>query len=60
MSGRAAATVSYHLGVLRRARLVTSRRSGRGVLYRRTALGDAFLAGELPTTTTSPDTTLDH
>jgi len=46
--GHAAATISYHLGVLQRGGLVTSRRSGRGVLYRRTALGDALLNGELP------------
>ncbi|MET7597414.1 winged helix-turn-helix domain-containing protein [Streptomyces sp. NPDC005481] len=31
------ATVSYHLGVLRRAGLVTRSRSGRSVLYRRTS-----------------------
>lgn len=43
-----AGTISYHLGVLRRSGLVTSRRSGRGVVYRRTALGDALLDGELP------------
>ncbi|WP_431040518.1 helix-turn-helix domain-containing protein [Streptomyces sp. P1-3] len=33
------ATVSYHLGVLRRSGLVTSVRDGRHVLYRRTAQG---------------------
>ncbi|MEV4537591.1 winged helix-turn-helix domain-containing protein [Asanoa sp. NPDC049518] len=48
LDGRATATISYHLGVLHRGGLVTSRRSGRGVLYRRTALGDALLTGELP------------
>lgn len=41
-------TISYHLGVLRRSGLVTGRRSGRGVVYRSTALGDALLDGELP------------
>ncbi|TQE31476.1 ArsR family transcriptional regulator [Streptomyces ipomoeae] len=34
-----AATVSYHLGVLHRAGLVARARSGRSVLYRRTAEG---------------------
>ncbi|MDX2847189.1 ArsR/SmtB family transcription factor [Actinacidiphila glaucinigra] len=34
-----AATVSYHLGVLHRAGLVTRARSGRTVLYRRTPAG---------------------
>jgi DNA-binding transcriptional ArsR family regulator len=43
-----AGTISYHLGVLRRSGLVTSRRSGRGVVYRPTALGDALRAGEMP------------
>ncbi|WP_432477339.1 ArsR/SmtB family transcription factor [Nocardioides sp. GXQ0305] len=52
--GHAPATISYHLGVLRRAGLVTSQRSGHGVLYRRTALGDALLDGELPGSTTAP------
>ncbi|MBT2511345.1 winged helix-turn-helix transcriptional regulator, partial [Streptomyces sp. ISL-98] len=33
------ATVSYHLGVLRRSGLVTPIRDGRYVLYRRTAQG---------------------
>ncbi|WP_107501414.1 ArsR/SmtB family transcription factor [Streptomyces viridosporus] len=33
------ATVSYHLGVLHRAGLVTRARSGRSVLYRRTPEG---------------------
>jgi DNA-binding transcriptional ArsR family regulator len=41
-------TVSYHLNVLKRGGLVTSRRSGRGVVYRPTALGDALLNGDLP------------
>lgn len=46
----AAATISHHLGVLRRAGLVTGRRSGRSVLDRRTALGEVLFAGELPAT----------
>jgi hypothetical protein len=33
--------------VLSGSRLVTGRRGGRGVLYRRTALGDALISGEL-------------
>jgi hypothetical protein len=37
-----AAGVSEHLGVLRRAGLVRSRREGRSVLYSRTAVGDAL------------------
>jgi hypothetical protein len=39
-----AAGVSEHLGVLRRAGLVRSRREGRSVLYSRTAVGDALTA----------------
>ena len=46
--GHSPGTISYHLGALKRGGLVTSRRSGRGVIYRPTALGDAFLSGELP------------
>jgi len=56
MDGHAPATISYHLGVLRRAGLLTSRRSGHGVLYRRTTLGDALLTGELPAAATGRDT----
>ena len=41
--GLSAASVSEHLSVLRRSRLVTSRRSGRQVLYQRTALGTDLL-----------------
>ncbi|MDG4824731.1 DUF5937 family protein [Asanoa sp. WMMD1127] len=48
LDGHSTATISYHLGVLSRAGLVTGRRGSRGVLYRRTALGDALLHGELP------------
>jgi DNA-binding transcriptional ArsR family regulator len=45
LDGHSPATVSYHLGVLADCGLVTGRRSGRGVVYRRTPLGDA-LVGE--------------
>ncbi|UFU06232.1 ArsR/SmtB family transcription factor [Ruania halotolerans] len=48
IEGPTESTISYHLGVLASAGLVSSRRSGRGVQYRRTALGDALLRGELP------------
>jgi DNA-binding transcriptional ArsR family regulator len=41
--GASAAGVSEHLGVLRRAGLVTAQRDGRRVLYRRTAAGEALL-----------------
>ncbi|WP_327090335.1 helix-turn-helix domain-containing protein [Nonomuraea sp. NBC_01738] len=41
--GLTPATVSEHLAVLRRTRLVTSRRSGRVVLYQRTALAAELL-----------------
>ena len=43
--GQSPATVSEHLGVLRRAGLVNSRRSGRRVLYSRTELGTAVVEG---------------
>ncbi len=39
------ATVSYHLGILRRSGLVTSERSGRAVLYRRTPQGSRLTTG---------------
>ena len=39
------AAVSEHLGVLRRAGLVTRGRVGRSVEYRRTSLGDALVRG---------------
>ncbi|HUQ58961.1 helix-turn-helix domain-containing protein [Lentzea sp.] len=42
-TGYAAATVSYHLGALHRARLVTKSRDGRFVLYRRTAQATRLL-----------------
>jgi DNA-binding transcriptional ArsR family regulator len=41
--GASAGGVSEHLGVLRRAGLVTAHRDGRRVLYRRTAAGEALL-----------------
>lgn len=41
--GLSTASVSEHLSVLRRSGLVTSRRSGRQVLYQRTALGTDLL-----------------
>jgi DNA-binding transcriptional ArsR family regulator len=40
--GLGLSTASVHLGVLRRGGLVTSRRAGREVLHRRTALGAAL------------------
>ena len=42
-TGLTAGGVSQHLGALRSAGLVTSHRTGRVVLYARTALGDALL-----------------
>jgi len=42
--GLTAASVSEHLSVLRRSGLVTSRRSGRSVLYQRTPLATELLA----------------
>jgi len=48
LDGHSPATVSHHLGVLQGAGLVIGRRSGRGVLYRCTTLGDALVDGELP------------
>jgi DNA-binding transcriptional ArsR family regulator len=41
--GASAGGVSEHLGVLRRAGLVTAQRDGRRVLYRRTAAGEALV-----------------
>jgi len=40
-----AASVSEHLSILRRNRLVTSRRSGRTVLYERTQLATDLCGG---------------
>ncbi|MEV4509551.1 helix-turn-helix domain-containing protein [Dactylosporangium sp. NPDC049525] len=48
--GLSAASVSEHLSVLRRSGLVTSRRSGRQVLYQRTALGTDLLGAASRTT----------
>jgi DNA-binding transcriptional ArsR family regulator len=42
-------TLSAHLGVLRAAGVVDSRRDGRAVLYSRTGLGDHLLDGARPT-----------
>ena len=48
--GLSAASVSEHLSVLRRSGLVTSRRSGRQVLYQRSALGTDLLGAASRTT----------
>jgi DNA-binding transcriptional ArsR family regulator len=48
--GLSAASVSEHLSVLRRSGLVASRRSGRQVLYQRTALGTDLLGAAARTT----------
>ncbi|WP_426507737.1 DUF5937 family protein [Dactylosporangium sp. McL0621] len=48
--GLSAASVSEHLSVLRRSGLVASRRSGRQVLYQRTALGTDLLGAASRTT----------
>ncbi|MCW3063187.1 MAG: transcriptional regulator, partial [Solirubrobacterales bacterium] len=42
--GASPAGVSEHLGVLRRAGLVTARRAGRRVVYARSPAGEALLA----------------
>lgn len=46
IDGRSESTISYHLNVLARAGLVTKRRSGRGVAYRRTALAETLVGTE--------------
>jgi DNA-binding transcriptional ArsR family regulator len=42
--GQSPATISGHLSVLRRSGMLSTRRSGRMVLYRRTALGSSVVA----------------
>jgi DNA-binding transcriptional ArsR family regulator len=42
--GQSPATISGHLSVLRRSGMVSTRRSGRMVLYRRTVLGSSVVA----------------
>lgn len=46
--GQSPASVSEHLGVLRRVGLVTGRRSGRSVLYRQTPLAESILHAQQP------------
>ena len=48
IDGRSESTISYHLGVLARAGLVTTRRSGRGVAYRRTPLAETLVGARPP------------
>jgi DNA-binding transcriptional ArsR family regulator len=48
-TGWSAGGVNTHLGVLRRAGLVTRRREGREVLYSRTSTGDALISRGDPT-----------
>ncbi|WP_246267752.1 ArsR/SmtB family transcription factor [Nonomuraea typhae] len=45
--GHSAGTTGEHLGALRRAGLVSGTRTGRKVLYTRTALGDALVQGQV-------------
>jgi DNA-binding transcriptional ArsR family regulator len=51
--GVSAPTLSVHLGILRNAGVVDSRRDGRAVLYYRTALGNQLLAAATPLATTA-------
>ncbi|MEU4622331.1 helix-turn-helix domain-containing protein [Actinoplanes sp. NPDC023801] len=46
--GQSPSSISEHLSVLRRSGLVTSRRSGRSVLYQRTTLGTELLGAAAP------------
>lgn len=48
--GVSAPTLSVHLGILKAARVVDSRRDGRAVLYYRTSLGNQLLAASSPST----------
>lgn len=62
LTGHSPASVSQHLGVLRRSALVTSWRSGRSVLYQRTALADQVITAQLgatPAAVTHIDGTID-
>ncbi|WP_460662671.1 ArsR/SmtB family transcription factor [Kribbella swartbergensis] len=51
--GVSAPTLSVHLGILRNAGVVDSRRDGRAVLYYRTALGNHLLAAATPLASTA-------
>jgi DNA-binding transcriptional ArsR family regulator len=45
LTGWSLGSVSDHLSVLRKSGVVSRQRDGRSVIYRRTALGDALIAG---------------
>jgi DNA-binding transcriptional ArsR family regulator len=51
--GVSAPTLSVHLGILRNAGVVASRRDGRTVLYHRTALGSQRLTASRTLATTA-------
>ncbi len=51
--GVSAPTLSVHLGILRNAGVVDSRRDGRAVLYYRTSLGTQLLAASAPLASTA-------